>query len=1168
MKLASMAGKLRVIGLATALFLLVSLSLSAQLNLGRIFGAVTDQSGGAIVAATVTIIDTARGISRPLTTDAAGEYSAPSLTPGTYTIRVEAKGFATLNRTDIAVGVGQDVRADLTLQPGEQAQTVTVSGEAPQVNTSNATLGGTLENQTINDLPLNGRDYLYMLNFRPGILQKPGATTNAYVSYGNRPEGAVFLFDGLYDNDIYGGGVPIIGAAGAPGTADQTTILPLDSIQEINVIQNPKAEYGWNPGGEVNIGLKSGTNSIHGTAYAFGRSDSLTAKNPFLLPSQPKASLVFEQFGASIGGPIKKDKLFYFANYEGQRYTVGVPKSIQEPTTVAGAGIANSFPDAIAAMNTAHVAVSPLSLALAGCTNSGATAGAGITCNGANSLFGNSSSSATETITPDTDSTNDNILGKVDYHLNDHHAFNGEYFFGQGTILGTASAVQPYWRTGLNTRAQVVRGVWIWTPNSSWVNEARVGYDRTHAPVFTVECTSSGGPNYAALGFVSGAPQCGFPALTVSGFVALGATVPFVRLETDWAGSDSVSYTHGRHLVKFGAEIRRIHFLGAQLTNSRGTINFGTTAAFTGATALEDFLAGVASSASVGLGDQTRHLLIPFYAGFVQDDWRLTPRLTVNLGLRYEYEPSVTEQNNLLGNFDPNTASGLIQEGNGIGSLYQADTRDFSPRLGLAWDLTGKGTTVIRAGGALIYDTPPLQNYIGTQGAQLNLMPTGFALVEPNGSTVPSPGNIQVGTVALPAGRIPWALNTAIFNSSASGLACGNGVAPNPSPCSLKAINPNLRRGYVTDWTLGVQHAFNNNLSLDVAYVGNHGTDLVGVIDANQPIPGPKNGTGAAALLEQSRRPYNAKFPYFSQIQYYTNLDESNFNGLQASLTERVNHGLSFTAAYTFSHSLDDFSNETTATAMDSLNPGLDYGAGANDARHHGTLTMTYLVPGVRSPAQLLKGWQLNTAVNLVSALPITAYDTSDDISGTSELLDRWTLAGNPKNFNAGGLNPIPCYGSSTSSTFSLKNGCTVGLPQACLNAASAEPNGPATGETGLAQLNTLGCYMQNGAVIVPPAQGTFGSMGRDVLRGKGFSEWDLSVVKNWVFKERLTTQFRAEAFNLLNQRQFAIPTVTGGANLAAPLSFGQSPSTPNLSNPVIGSGGPRAIQLGLKLIF
>jgi hypothetical protein len=286
------------------------------------------------------------------------------------------------------------------------------------------------------------------------------------------------------------------------------------------------------------------------------------------------------------------------------------------------------------------------------------------------------------------------------------------------------------------------------------------------------------------------------------------------------------------------------------------------------------------------------------------------------------------------------------------------------------------------------------------------------------------------------------------------------------------------------------------------------------------------------------------------------------------SLTERVRHGLSFTAAYTFSHSIDDFSNETTATVMNSLNPGSDYGAGANDARHHGTLTATYLLPGPNSPGQILKGWQINTAVNLVSALPITAYDTSDDVSGTSELLDRWTLAGDPKNFNAGGLNVIPCYGSPTSSTFASKNGCTAGLPQACINAANAEPNGPQPGETGIAQLNALGCYMQGNAVIVPPAQGTFGSMGRDVLRGKGFSEWDMSIVKNWTFKERLTTQFRAEVFNVLNQRQYEIPTVTGGANLAAPLSFGQSPSTPNLSNPVIGSGGPRAIQLGLKLIF
>ncbi len=244
--------------------------------------------------------------------------------------------------------------------------------------------------------------------------------------------------------------------------------------------------------------------------------------------------------------------------------------------------------------------------------------------------------------------------------------------------------------------------------------------------------------------------------------------------------------------------------------------------------------------------------MVPAYAGYIQDDWRVTPKLTVNMGLRYEYQPPITEKYNQMGNFDPNSATGLVQLGGQISELYHGDHNNFAPRLGLAWDITGKGTTVLRAGSSVIYSSPPLQNFIGAQGAQLNLMPTGFTLVNADGSTRTSPGDIQVGTVALTPASIHWNANTPVFNASGSGLRCGNGIGSNGSPCSLKAINPNIRTPYVTQWTLGIQHAFTNNLSLDVSYVGMHGTKLVGVIDENVPTPGAKNGSGAATIGHSS----------------------------------------------------------------------------------------------------------------------------------------------------------------------------------------------------------------------------------------------------------------------------------------------------------------------------
>ncbi len=296
----------------------------------------------------MNVVDVARGITHPLTTDAAGEFSASSLLPGMYTVRAEAMGFQTTEHTGLVLEVGQDLRVDLSLQPGAQNQTVTVTGELPIINTTNATLGGTVENQTILDLPINGRAFQKLLDYSPGMQAVPGGSTPTYFSNGNRAMNNTWMFDGVDDINITAGAGPVIGGNG--GGVDGITILPLDAIQEINTIESPKPEFGWKPGAQVNIGLKSGTNNLHGTALAFGRDGALDAKNPFLGPHLSKATDNLEQYGVSIGGPIKKDKLFYFGAYEGQSYTLGAPKTITEPTTAAGLGAANSFPNAIAAL--------------------------------------------------------------------------------------------------------------------------------------------------------------------------------------------------------------------------------------------------------------------------------------------------------------------------------------------------------------------------------------------------------------------------------------------------------------------------------------------------------------------------------------------------------------------------------------------------------------------------------------------------------------------------------------------------------------------------------------------------------------------------------------------------------------------------------------------------
>ena len=306
--------------------LLLTLSAYPQAGVGNIQGTITDQTGGAIVGATVTVTDVERGTNRNLVTDDAGAFSAPNLIPGTYSVKVEYKGFRTVQRQNLVLEVGKEVRVDFSLQPGEQAQTITVTEALPMVEVTNATLGGTLQPGVIADLPLNGRNFMNLLQLRPGVTVYVGGGAWTQSTNGLRPEHNVYILDGITAIEPLGSQSTINSVSLA---GDAATLLPIDTIQEFNTQQNPKAEFGWKPGSITNVALKSGTNAYHGTANAFGRTDKLDATNSFLRGAttsngEPlKQQIALQEFGATFGGPIKKDKIFFFTGYEGQRYTVG-----------------------------------------------------------------------------------------------------------------------------------------------------------------------------------------------------------------------------------------------------------------------------------------------------------------------------------------------------------------------------------------------------------------------------------------------------------------------------------------------------------------------------------------------------------------------------------------------------------------------------------------------------------------------------------------------------------------------------------------------------------------------------------------------------------------------------------------------------------------------------
>src|SRR5215831_19110725 len=431
--------------LITTLVVLVwSLALFAQGNFGRILGRVTDPTGAVLPGATISIIDKDRGLARTVTTDEAGQYNAPTLIPGTYTVRVEFPGFKTLDRGNVVVEVGQEIRVDLTIQPGQQSETVTVNEAVPLVDTTGATLGGTISNAEVNDLPLNGRNYQNLLNLRPGVMIQPGGSPWSQSTNNVRPDETGWMLDGVINVNFWDAR-PVGNAPSA--FTDTATIIPIDAIQEFKMEENPNAEYGWKPGAVVNVGIRSGTNAFHGSAYAFGRDQRWDARNLFnpgrdkngncvANPDVPavcdKLPTELEQFGGVVGGPIVKDKLFFFGGYEGLRDNIGnafifaVPETGGQRTPDPR----NSMVDAIRALQASGVTASPVSLKLAGCT-----LGASVACTGG--LYQGASANTTNFAAtfPNTN-VSDNWIGKIDYRINDRHRINGMLWTGHYTADG------------------------------------------------------------------------------------------------------------------------------------------------------------------------------------------------------------------------------------------------------------------------------------------------------------------------------------------------------------------------------------------------------------------------------------------------------------------------------------------------------------------------------------------------------------------------------------------------------------------------------------------------------------------------------------------------------------------------------------------------------------
>jgi hypothetical protein len=996
---------------------------------------------------------------------------------------------------------------------------------------------------------------------------------------------------------------------------DAGTMLPIDAIDEFKTQQNPRAEYGWKPGAVVNVGIKAGGNTFHGSAYAYGRTDSWDANNFFANAlGAPIAPLSLEQYGGSAGGRIIKDKLFFFGDYESQMYEVASSTLHKVPITAAGVG-SDPTKNLIGACGIALAAgtLRPLSAQLAGlsmtCAPLANAPGLFPVNNGANGLLLNTSLASTNTIYSG--------VGKLDYHLNEQHSFNGLYFIspGEGVFVNapTTQVAQP-WLTNQHARSQVLSGNWVWVPNSSVVNSFRVGYSRYHQILQSNDASqnpasySYNGSTYSINTGQRNPLYFGLPAMTFQGYnMTLGLGWPkTVGPNAVYQFTDSVSVLRGNHGLKFGAEFLINKSANNVTASTKGPVRFAD---------LPSFFSGNMNQARITAGDLARNLQDEGFAVFLQDDWRLKPRFTLNVGLRYELTTVLRESNNLMGNFIP--GQGLLQVGSSkLGSAFNGDHNNFAPRLGFAWDISENGKTVVRGGAGVYFEQGSFDSFMAVGNLLgLRTVPTGVNLYT-NGNPVPTTagGTINVGNItftgsALGSATTPgtvkygWANNgpnVPIYSLSPS---CGDGTVTlatgyKPQQCTVLGVNQNLRTPYVTTWNLGLQRAITNNLSLEATYVGNHATKLLGLSDLNQAqqaggfSPGWGNpavaGTPANLCLASASKgysncspnsaaitaaqPYHALFPYLSYIYELSNSNVSNYNGLQVSATQRAQHGLSYVLGYTWSHALAESSdNWTFRLPINSQNQKSLYSSTQFDIRHHFTASVTYAIPGVKTPGQLLQGWSLNSILNLQGRAPWDMNDVTTDFSGTNEIAgqnttgEKWNFYGDPADFQ-------------TSRQFLGTNGGNNGIPYfkgasnaACLAKAAAN------GALAVASLTNLGCYASGASILIPPAYGSYGYSGSNIFRGMPYYNLDLSVTKAFKFKDRWTAQFRAEAFNILNHVNISNPIggPGGDGDFSDPSSlagagFGFRNQTPDVtsSNAVLGSGGPRAIQLGLKLIF
>ena len=1026
--------------------LVVFILLSATLLVGQTFrgtvlGTVTDPSGAVVAGATVKVKNLGTGLERTTVTSADGSYSVPELPIGSYSVTVTQTGFKTFVATGVSVDVATERRVDAALKTGAVTTQVEVSAEdLPLVETTSNDLGGVITSEAVADMPVNGRDYTKLIYLNPGVAGSPDQISDSPGSFGEfsmngaRGRSNNYLLDGTDMNDGYRND-PAINQAGVFGTP--STILPIDAVAEVNVLSNFEPEYGRNAGAVVNIVTKSGANKIHGTAGEYFRNSALDARNYFNpvknADGQPiqKAPFHNNQYGASLGGPIIKDKTFFYIDYEGQQEPVGVVTVASVPTGSAADGSLQPSD------STDPSGVIPALLARHPWPAPNLARGA---------LYEPGTASV---ISPSYNKLT-SFIAKVDQNFNANNNLTGRYFFGDSVqsfpLALTASGGQlPGFNTFTPTRVQLVSISYTRTIGSTKVNELRYGWNRFAEGFFPADQNFH--PSSIGLCDATDAANCnggfndqGLPIMLVSGVAQLGATssVPRHRFDSNNQILDNFSWKINKHSLKFGFDFHRTSVQQYFDKYFRGRLSFDGS---TTGNAIQDFLQGQVDGGFQYFGDSTRRTFENNFGFYAQDSFHLTPRLTLNYGFRWDYFGVVQEKNNLLSNITSldavNNTFTLTQVGQpGLSQLYNPDKKDFAPRVSLAWDVTGKGKTVIRTGWGMFYD------------AFSQDMVLGHLPYSPYFDPGPAYNNIGPAAInSTGANGGPIGYQQPVFAPVSPG-SCGY-------ECDAFAFDRNIKTPYMENYNLNIQQQISSKTVIQVGYVGSQGHRLWRFFDISQ--PGQAQINCADIAFAQANQyvvgstfypcypnggPANPNYPdnfcvpsYGVPRNYGNNpygafytlqensTGKSNYNALQTSFRVNGWHGVTSTVNFVWSRSMDNSSDgedfvPNAAQPNDSTRPNLEYGPSNFNIPRRLTWNFAYDLPKMGGSLQRLKnGWGLNSVLNLQDGQPFHFnYNFEDDYSGSGNGFDRPDVVGpivyhphQPLNFVDLSSFAIPC---------------------------------------------------------------------------------------------------------------------------------------------------------------